>query len=68
MTLYFDKYDNGKITNHEFIYILTHVGESKFTNEEVDAFFKEYELKEDDNIEYEEFILFWRTHMKNYQN
>ena len=64
----FDKNDDGKITNHEFRYILTHVGENKFTNEEVDAFFKECELKEDDNLEYEEFILFWRTHMKNYQN
>ena len=64
----FDKNDDGKITNHEFRYILTHVGENKFTNEEVDEFFKECELKEDDNLEYEEFILFWRTHMKNYQN
>ena len=53
----FDKNDDGKITNHEFRYILTHVGENKFTNEEVDAFFKECGLKEDDNLEYEEFIL-----------
>ena len=61
----FDKNEDGKITNHEFRYILTHVGENTFTEEEVDSFFKECDLKEDDELEYEEFILFWRTHMNS---
>ena len=60
----FDKNDDGKITNHEFRYILTHVGEKLFTDEEVDALFKECDLKENDNLDYEEFIVFWRTHMR----
>ena len=46
-----------KIIEHEFRYILTHVGEKKLTNEELYAFSKECEHKEDDNLEYEEFIL-----------
>ena len=61
----FDKNDDGKITNHEFRYILTHVGENLFTDEEVDALFKECDLKEDDNLNYEDFIAFWRTQMEN---
>ena len=61
----FDKNDDGKITNREFRYILTHVGENLFTEEEVDSLFKECELNENDDMEYEEFILFWRTHMKS---
>ena len=64
----FDKNDDGKITNHEFRYILTHIGENTFSDEEVDSLFMECDIKEDDNLEYEEFILFWRTHMKNHQN
>ncbi len=63
----FDKNDDGKITNHEFKYILTHVGENIFTEEEVNNLFKECGLKEDDEIEYEDFILFWRTNMRNSQ-
>ena len=61
----FDKNDDGKITNHEFRYILTHVGENLFTDEEVDALFKDCNLKENDNLDYEEFINFWKTNMKN---
>ena len=61
----FDKNDDGKITNREFRYILTHVGDNLFTEEEVDSLFKECELNENDDMEYEEFILFWRTHMKS---
>ena len=61
----FDKNDDGKITNHEFRYILTHVGDNLYTDEEVDALFKECDLKEDDDLEYEEFVLFWRNQMKN---
>ena len=61
----FDKNDDGKITNHEFRYILTHVGENLFTDEEVNALFKECDLKEDDNLNYEDFILFWKGRMKD---
>ena len=61
----FDKNDDGKITNREFKYILTHVGEDPFTEEEVDDLFKDCNLKEEDDLEYDEFVLYWRTHMKN---
>ena len=60
-----DKNDDGKITNHEFRYFLTHVGENLFTDEEVNALFKDCDLKEDDELSYEDFILFWRKNMKN---
>ena len=63
----FDKNDDGKIANHEFRYILTHVGDNLYTDEEVDALFNECDLKENDDLEYEEFVLFWRTNMKNNQ-
>ena len=63
----FDKNDDGKITNREFKYILTHVGENTFTDEEVDALFKDCNLKEEDDLDYEEFVLLWRSHMKGSQ-
>ena len=61
----FDKNDDGKITNHEFRYILTHVGENKFSEKEVDDLFKECELNNDGELQYEDFILFWRKQMDN---
>ena len=61
----FDKNDDGKITNHEFRYILTHVGENRFSDEDVDGLFRDCDLKEDDDLAYEDFVIFWRTHMKN---
>ena len=61
----FDKNEDGKITNHEFRYILTHVGENKFSDKEVDEFFKDCELKDDGEIEYENFIVYWRKQMDN---
>jgi calmodulin len=60
-----DKNSDGKITNQEFRFFLTHVGENTYTDEEVDSLFKECGLKEDDELEYEEFILLWRSHMRN---
>ena len=60
----FDKNDDGKITNLEFKYILTHIGENKFSPEEVDALFKECNLKEEDELDYEDFIYYWRTYME----
>ncbi len=61
----FDKNDDGKITNHEFRYILTHVGENRFSDEDVDNLFRECDLKEEDDLPYEDFVIFWRTQMKN---
>ena len=63
----FDKNDDGKITNHEFRYILTHVGDNKFSDKEVDELFKECEIKDDGELEYENFIMFWRKQMDNYK-
>ena len=59
----FDKNDDGKITNHEFKYILTHVGENKFSEKEVDEFFKDCNINEDEELDYEEFILLWKKQM-----
>ena len=53
----FDKNDDGKITNQEFKYILTHVGDNKFSDKEVDELFKECEIKDDGELEYENFII-----------
>ena len=43
----FDKNDDGKITNHEFKYILTHVGDNKFSDKEADDF----KMSDDKNID-----------------
>ena len=59
------KNDDGKITNREFKYILTHVGENTFSEEEVEGLFKDCGLKEEDELEYEDFVLLWRKHMKS---
>ena len=61
----FDKNDDGKITNREFKYILNHVGENTFSEEEVEGLFKDCGLKEEDELEYEDFVLLWRKHMKS---
>ena len=63
----FDKNDDGKITNHEFRYILTHVGDNKFSDKDVDELFKECEIKDEGELEYENFIIFWRKQMDNYK-
>lgn len=57
----FDKDQNGYITNTEFRYILTKLGES-FTDQEVDTLFRECDLNDDGRLDYEEFIEFWRKH------
>ena len=63
----FDKNNDGKITNHEFRYILTHVGDNKFSGKDVDELFKECEIKDEGELEYENFIMFWRKQMDNYK-
>lgn len=57
----FDKDQNGYITNNEFRYILTKLGE-RFTDQEVDTLFRECDLNDDGRLNYEEFIEFWRKH------
>ena len=57
----FDKNDDGKITNYEF------VGGNKFSDKEVDELFKECEIKDEGELEYENFIMFWRKQMDNYK-
>ena len=64
----FDKNDDGKITNQEFRYILTHVGENLLTNEEVDSLFKECGLQDDGELNYEEFVQYWRTQIEGNQS
>ena len=64
----FDKNDDGKITNQEFKYILTHVGENKFSDKEVDELFKECELNEDGELQYEDFVLLWRKRIEENLN
>ena len=59
----FDKNYDGKITNYEFRYILTHVGENKFSDKEVDELFKECNIEDEGELEYENFIMFWRKQM-----
>ena len=59
----FDKNYDGKITNYEFRYILTHVGENKFSDKEVDELFKECNIKDEGELEYENFIMFCRKQM-----
>ena len=56
----FDKDQSGKISNMEFRYILTQLGE-KFTDSEVDTLFKECDLDNDGVLNYEEFVAFWRS-------
>ena len=59
----FDKNDDGKITNHEFRYILTMLGfDEKFTEDEVDTLFKECDLDNDGILVYQDFITFWKNH------
>ena len=59
----FDKNDDGKITNQEFKYILTHVGENKFSDKEVDEFFKDCNINENEELDYEDFLLLWKKQM-----
>ena len=59
----FDKNDDGKITNQEFKYILTHVGENKFSDKEVDELFKDCNINENEELDYEDFLMLWKKQM-----
>ena len=57
----FDKDHDGKITNYEFKYLLTQMGD-KFSEEEVDQLFKECNLDINGTLVYQDFINFWKKH------
>ena len=57
----FDKDHDGKITNYEFKYILTQMGD-KFSQEEFDTLFKECNLDINGVLDYQDFINFWKKH------
>ena len=57
----FDKDHDGKITNHEFKYILTQIG-NKFSEEKVNKIFEECNLDIDGELDYQDFINFWKKH------
>ena len=56
----FDKDEDGKITNYEFRYILTKIGNNRLTDEEVDELFRECDLQNDGILVYQDFINFWK--------
>jgi calmodulin len=56
----FDKDGTGSITCAEFKYILTSLGD-RFTEQEVEEVFKEADLDHDGNLDYNEFVDFWKN-------
>ena len=57
----FDKDHDGKITNHEFKYLLTQMGD-KFTDEELNLLFQESDLDVNGTLDYQDFINFWKKY------
>ena len=57
----FDKDHDGKITNHEFKYLLTQMGD-KFTDEELNLLFQEGDLDINGTLDYQDFINFWKKY------
>ena len=55
----FDKDHDGKITNYEFKYILTQMGD-KFSDEEFKQLFDECNLDINGTLVYQDFINFWK--------
>ena len=60
----YDKNGDGKVTVQEFKYILSHFGNNRITKKEADDLFKDFGLNDKVEIEYEDFLLFWRNNMK----
>lgn len=56
----FDRDGNGTLSCAEFKHILTNLGD-KFTDAEVEEIFKEADLDGDGQIDYYEFVNFWKT-------
>jgi len=57
----FDKDHDGKITNYEFKYILTQMG-NKFSDDELKELFEECNLDITGILNYQDFINFWKNH------
>ena len=57
----FDKDHDGKITNHEFKYLLTQMGD-KFSDEELNLLFQESDLNINGTLDYQDFINFWKKY------
>ena len=55
----FDKNNDGKITNYEFKYILTQMGQT-ISDEDFKLLFEQCNLNEEGILNYEEFINFWK--------
>jgi len=55
----FDKDHDGKITNYEFKYLLTQMG-NKFSDEELNQLFTECNLDINGVLDYQDFINFWK--------
>ena len=55
----FDKDHDGKITNYEFKYLLTQMG-NKFCDEELNQLFSECNLDINGVLDYQDFINFWK--------
>ena len=55
----FDKDPEGKITNYEFKYLLTQMG-NKFSEEELNQLFNECNLDINGTLDYQDFINFWK--------
>jgi len=56
----FDKDGNGKISCNELKHIMQVMGE-KLTNEEIKEIFDHADLNHDGEIDYEEFVTFWKN-------
>ena len=57
---FFDKDNDGKITNSEFKFLLTQMVD-KFSDDELDLLFKECDLDNDGVLDFQDFINFWKN-------
>ena len=61
----YDKNNTGKMTVRDFKYIITNYGDDILNDREADDLFRDSGLRDKDYIQYEDFIKFWRSNMKN---
>lgn len=57
----FDLNGDGTISKDEFRYILKGLGDDKFSEEEVDQLFREADIDNDQKLNYNEFVDYWRN-------
>jgi calmodulin len=59
----FDKNQDGTISKDEFRYILCKLGDeqNRFTQEECDEIFREADIDNDGQLDYKEFVNYWRN-------